>query len=61
MDNNISAWLEEADDDMLDDFDLDEDDSDGDVLDNPENSYQSIGNLFFLVITICINARLFKL
>jgi len=44
MDNNISAWLEEADDDMLDDFDPDEDDSDGDVLDNLENSDESVEN-----------------
>ncbi|KAL4143281.1 hypothetical protein QTP88_005632 [Uroleucon formosanum] len=44
MDNNISAWLEKADDDMLDDFDPDEDDSDGDVLDNPENSDESVEN-----------------
>lgn len=39
MNNNVSAWLDETDDVMLNDFDPDEDDSEGEVLnDNPESS-----------------------
>ncbi|KAL4126250.1 hypothetical protein QTP88_010475 [Uroleucon formosanum] len=44
MDNNISAWLDEADDVMLDDFDPNEVDSDVEVLDNPEISDESVEN-----------------
>lgn len=38
MDSTISAWLDEADDVMLGDFDPDEDDSDVEILDYPESS-----------------------
>jgi hypothetical protein len=44
MDNNISAWLDKADDVMLDDFDPNEDDSEWDILDNPISSDESVKN-----------------
>lgn len=45
MDNNVCAWLDEADDVMLDDFDPDEDDNEEEVLDdNPESSDESVEN-----------------
>jgi len=43
MNNSVSAWLNEADDVNLDDFDPEEDDSEGKVLiDNPEIIAESV-------------------
>lgn len=44
MDNNVTAWLDEADDVMLDDFDPNEDDSEGEVHDNLECNDESVKN-----------------
>lgn len=48
MDNNVCAWLDEADDFILDDFDPDEDESEGEgdevLNDNPESNDESFEN-----------------